>query len=301
VTRPTKDELARALLDSFSQDEVPRASKERAFAAFGVVGAVTSAVTTLSAGAEAAGGAAPAATLAAKHVVTVGGLSLVKAAVTGAALGAAVMFAGERVMMDRPAPAPIPAAMAIERAGTANAVPLAAEPTDERDTAGVAAGSETAPFAVAPAVVAFAPAATSHGEAMRRPSAPPVSNTLEKAPPPSPPVLNVPAPSAPAAASDDRVGATLTGEVTLLDRARAALHEGAPARALGELDAYDAAFPAGTLRQEAAVLRIEVLVRRGDERAARISADAFALAHPRSGYLQKIRELLARLPKPHAP
>jgi outer membrane protein assembly factor BamD (BamD/ComL family) len=85
-------------------------------------------------------------------------------------------------------------------------------------------------------------------------------------------------------------------ELAALQQARAALGAGDPARALSMLDAYVARFPHGAMAQEAAVLRIEALVRAGDRPAAQRAADAYLTAHPQSPYMDRIRSLLGTNP-----
>lgn len=296
MKRPTNEELSRTLLDSFAEDEVPAKSRERAFAAFGIAAGVTSATTAVTAAGEIAGQLTPAVTIA-KSAVAVGGLSLVKAVATGAAIGAVVMFAGERAIEPR-APASTPSAMHVaapspahgDRNVTLTPSPSVVAPFAETNPA-VASANPEPPAVTVQAVAPPAPVATSRGEVVYRAPSPPLANVAEGAPLVNPPPV----------APQDPSTATLTGEVARLDRARTALREGDPARALRELGGYDAEFPTGNLRQEATVLRIESLVQTGDEPRARALAEAFAQAHPRSGYLHKIRELLVRSGKTPAP
>ncbi len=115
---------------------------------------------------------------------------------------------------------------------------------------------------------------------------------LEPAPTATDPMPAVPkmdrARSAP---SKTKRTSTLELETSLLDTARGALREGHPESALRTLDTYDAQFPAGLLSPEATVLRIEALVRVGDEAGARKLADTFLRAHPESPLAARVRSL----------
>jgi hypothetical protein len=88
--------------------------------------------------------------------------------------------------------------------------------------------------------------------------------------------------------------APLSGEIRLIDTARAALLAADPRGALRELDRYAIEFPNGKLREEATVLRIEVLAKLGDVAGAERLARDFVRAHPGSGHLAKIRSVLSK-------
>ncbi len=135
--------------------------------------------------------------------------------------------------------------------------------------------------------------------------APPLApaRPLESAPTPAPSTGPVPPPSAapitasappppravPAAPAIDTASG-LAEEVAAIDAARATLDRGDAAGSLGQLDAYQRRFPRGTLRQEAAVMRIDALLRAGDRRAARALADRLLAAGP-GPYAERIRSL----------
>jgi hypothetical protein len=115
------------------------------------------------------------------------------------------------------------------------------------------------------------------------------------APPPAPSVAaRTPAPSS-SAASDDN---GLAAEVAALDRAREALAGGSVPAALGALDDYQRSFPHGVLGQEAAVLRIEALVKGGNTAAAKALADRFLAANPQSPHAPRIRRLVGEQDPP---
>jgi hypothetical protein len=85
----------------------------------------------------------------------------------------------------------------------------------------------------------------------------------------------------------------LEGEVAALDRARAALAAGEPARTLDLLDGYEQAFPKGALRQEATYLRIQALSKAGQRGAARDLAARFLAAHPETPHASQLQRLLS--------
>lgn len=85
---------------------------------------------------------------------------------------------------------------------------------------------------------------------------------------------------------------TLAAELTALDGARSALATSEPAKAQALLDAYDADFPLGALREESAVIRIEALVANGRSDEARRRADLFVTSHPTSPHAPRLRRLL---------
>lgn len=73
-------------------------------------------------------------------------------------------------------------------------------------------------------------------------------------------------------------------EVRLLDRARAEVARGAPDAALATLTEYSGRFPTGTLREEAAVIRIEALRASGRDRAASQEQSEFQRQFPTSAH-----------------
>jgi hypothetical protein len=90
-------------------------------------------------------------------------------------------------------------------------------------------------------------------------------------------------------------GPSLRGELDVVDRARMALSDRRPERALAELDAYRRAFPHGSLTNEATVLRIEALARSGQEEAAAREARTFLARDPGSPHARRVRALLASM------
>ena len=95
-------------------------------------------------------------------------------------------------------------------------------------------------------------------------------------------------PPKPAASSRASSPNDLREEIRLLDQARAALKNEAPAEALERLGAYGARFPRGAFRQEAMVLRIEALGRSGDQAGARAMANRFLKEHPESPHAERV-------------
>jgi hypothetical protein len=85
-------------------------------------------------------------------------------------------------------------------------------------------------------------------------------------------------------------------ELSALDQARTAIADGEPARALSILDEYTANFPRGAMGPEAAVLRVEALLRAGDRAAAERVAHSFLQNTPGSPYGPRIKSLLGSNP-----
>lgn len=109
----------------------------------------------------------------------------------------------------------------------------------------------------------------------------------------SPPVA---APSA--RATPVRTADTLSAELDLLDRTRAALsgHDAAEARRL--LDEYESRYPRGMLREEAELASIETLVAGGRTADANQAALHFIADHPNSTLLGRVRAIARRTANP---
>ncbi|MGA7120702.1 MAG: hypothetical protein WBY94_11420, partial [Polyangiaceae bacterium] len=90
------------------------------------------------------------------------------------------------------------------------------------------------------------------------------------------------------------IGSRLHAELETIDQARAALNSRDTRRALDLLDHYEARFPRGEMAPEAAVLRVEVLVKSGDRLGAKRVADAFLTSNPKSPYAPRIQWLLSK-------
>jgi hypothetical protein len=84
---------------------------------------------------------------------------------------------------------------------------------------------------------------------------------------------------------------SLQAEVSLLDRARAAIASERPTGALEILDEYQQTFPRGNLRPEATYLRIQALHKSGQRAAARDLATRFLAEHPDTPHAAQVRPL----------
>jgi hypothetical protein len=96
------------------------------------------------------------------------------------------------------------------------------------------------------------------------------------------------APSAPPASS------SLTREVATLGRARSALAAHDPDGAMRALDEYRAEFPNGKMASEETVLRVQVLMAKGQRTQAKALADAFVAEHPDSPFASQVQRLVAK-------
>jgi hypothetical protein len=85
---------------------------------------------------------------------------------------------------------------------------------------------------------------------------------------------------------------TLAEEVALLDSARRSLLDGNAAGALTALEKHGRDFGAGSLGAEAAVLKIDAMVARGDHASASAAARAFLAAYPQSPHASHVRAVL---------
>jgi hypothetical protein len=84
----------------------------------------------------------------------------------------------------------------------------------------------------------------------------------------------------------------LSGELGMLEEARRALSAKNYGLALTTLDAYTQKFSRRKMGSEATVLRIETLVAKGDDAAARELGRSFLRAQPRSPYAKRVRSLI---------
>jgi hypothetical protein len=162
----------------------------------------------------------------------------------------------------------------------------ARQPWRAEDAPPPSASPKQAPVRAPPPSVANAAEVTSADDAPSSAVAPPA--------PPAPPASSARAtlrsPSPPAAAD-----ATLRLEVERLDQARATLARGDVTAALAELRAYQAAFPGGVLRDEAALLQVEALAQGEDTRAAMFAAEALLARDPEGPHARRLRALVASL------
>ena len=84
----------------------------------------------------------------------------------------------------------------------------------------------------------------------------------------------------------------LSEELSALDTARSMLAQGDPSGALVRLDSYNKSFPKGRLQLEAEVLRIDALMKSGQQELAKRRAQAFLAKHPNSVLASRVRGLL---------
>jgi len=113
-----------------------------------------------------------------------------------------------------------------------------------------------------------------------------------------PTVDNVASPVAPTPLPEKRREGEddLGAQLALVDGARALLANGNARDALARLREYDARYPAGALGPEAIALRVEALLRSGEQAKGRALGDKFVAQHPNSPYAARIRSLLAQAP-----
>ncbi len=104
--------------------------------------------------------------------------------------------------------------------------------------------------------------------------------------------VSVRRPALPPPAPSENTEASLADEVAALDVARKAVLAGDPNGAITALDAHDVRFPRGALADEALVLRVESLVKRGDGVGARALAEPFLKRNPRGTYANRVHTLL---------
>jgi hypothetical protein len=118
----------------------------------------------------------------------------------------------------------------------------------------------------------------------------PRSPTASEPEPPKPVV----APHAPLQERNEQAehGVPLAAEVALVDRARAALASGKPARALDELSGYETAFPEPRLEPEVLFLRMEAHLVAGNAPLARETAERSIRLFPRSPHAARARQVI---------
>lgn len=85
---------------------------------------------------------------------------------------------------------------------------------------------------------------------------------------------------------------SLSPQIALLDRARAALAAGDASRAENLAERYEGDFPNGAFTQEAEVLRVEALIGEGRRDDATTVGKHFLDAHPTSPHAPHLREIL---------
>ena len=85
---------------------------------------------------------------------------------------------------------------------------------------------------------------------------------------------------------------SIAEESCAIDRARQALLDRARARALSELERYQARWPRGVFASEVLVLRVEAKLKLGDRASAVREARALIDARPNSRYAARLRALI---------
>lgn len=98
-------------------------------------------------------------------------------------------------------------------------------------------------------------------------------------------------PRAPTVAPPPSSDEDLREEMLLIARARSSVQQGRPAAALEALEEHLRRFPAGQMREDRAVLRVEALCGVGKRRQASIEIERFTRAFPSSAHLGRVRGL----------
>jgi hypothetical protein len=286
---PEASQFERELLQSWAAEQPSAASRARALAIAGAAaGTLAAAATAASASASASGSAIM--TSGSGSVGATAGVAAPGAAGAGLAVTlkwgflfafvAASVVAGVVVLggsRSSGAPStPVPAL--ITTASTAPGTPTATTATTTTTTAGPsnppAAALEPKTFSPTELPPATAAAATASPPGARAPAVTSIASAS--------PV----APAAPSAES------SLSEQIASFDRARAAFDAGDHDRVIALVDAYEKRFPTGTFVQEAEVLRIQALGRKGDTAGARRAGQRFLAAHPTSPHAARIRAIL---------
>jgi hypothetical protein len=123
-----------------------------------------------------------------------------------------------------------------------------------------------------------------------RAGAPAPARSLET-PAPAPPTAAPAAPLATLQPADDTAAKALSEEIARLDAVRRLLATRRARPAIDALSGYERDYPAGALRQEAALLRIEAHRRAGDRGRARALAERFLAENPGSPHAARVRSL----------
>jgi hypothetical protein len=265
--------LEHRLLRSWKVEEPSAEAKERVLAAVAIAG-LTGAGSVLAPAAQRALDVATT-SLARKALLT--GTTLAKISIAGVvgvvAVAAAIHGSGPRT--DAPTSFAPP---------NSTPVPTAPSPPASVFTAPTTTTEPT----LAPIRASDLQDAPEHAQGRQAIKAPPP--VVRPAPETSPPtdVMREPA------VSVTRVRVDLAEQIQAIDAARAALAQGDYARGITLVDDYDRLHPNGVLEQEATLLRIEALMKSGDEARARDVASRFLAAHPKSAHAAKVRGLIEK-------
>ena len=267
-------ELEATLLHSADDDEPGADSLGRVGAALGLS---AGAIATVSAGSALAAPAAVAGkAVALSKPLTFASLAKWLAVGIGAgmATGGAAQVASRALEPSPPAVVAPPPVVTNARPVTTHAAPRVAEPAppalEPAPPSTTTATANTATFSTLPAASATEPAPT---------AAPAHTGSA----------------SFDAAATNPGTGSppsTLGDETRMLDGARHSLATDNAGAALAALDAYRTKWPRGALRAEAALLRVDALLRLGNRPAAEREANALINAAPTSRYATRARALL---------
>ena len=145
--------------------------------------------------------------------------------------------------------------------------------------------------ASAPAVVVSGGVAPRSALSRLKPSVPALAPAPAPVPAPSNEAVVLPPP--PPQPSRVTPNVSLAAEIRLLDQARAALAAGDSTYAAALLDRYAANRPSAVLAQEAALLRVRLLIKQGDRRGATQLARRIILEYPESRHVHSLRSLAA--------
>jgi hypothetical protein len=257
---PATTPFERGLLESWASEQPSPAARARALSIAGVAAGTLAAATAATAAAASTSGAAAGAGV---GVAAIAKWGVLLALVVGSAVGGVLVLSSARTADAPPRDAP-PGAVPTSSLATATMTALAAQPSPIAPTPTPPPSGE--PKVVSPAdLPAAAPAAA--------PAALPVATV-------------------PAATSGATATRSFAEEIASFDRARAALDAGDSDRAIALVETYERRFPAGTFLQEAEVLRVQALTRKGDSASARRVGQRFLAAHPTSPHAARIRAIL---------
>jgi hypothetical protein len=268
-------DFERDLLRSW-QHEQPSAEARKSALGIGVAGAFAGATTAASAtgaaGTAIAEGLAPKATAVAVWAIG-------KWIAAGAIVGSSAVWAVPHLRSAASVNAPqVERATATPSTRETPAPPLPANdtPTANEVLPDPAPTAAELPIEQAPETVRSAPA-----------------RALSRSPRNVPPTVeSAQVPAADPPVEEKRSSRGLGEQVVTIDRAESALAAGNVSEALRMVDDYESRFPSGSLSQEAAVLRIEALLKQGKREEAVALANRFLAAHPSSPYATKLRRRL---------
>lgn len=303
------DELELALLRSAHDDEPPPAGLRDTALALGLSAvtakvladsiAASQALAHAAGSAQAAGAAHAASTSAAGALgasggattaVSVGSASMVtltKFLAAGALLSFGAM-AGVNHVLEPSGSAP-PVAAQASKLSERSAPRAEVSPPQRAGNTPAPTEVESAPMAAPGPELAPRKAAISKHKPDTQPAPAPLVPPAPAAAPLAPP----PAPSVAAATPAPPSNASLTAEIRLLDRTRAALAAGDKAAARRLLRTYAESRPSAILSQEANLLRVRLLLAEGDRRAASALARQIIAQHPEGNHVDSLRSLAA--------